>query len=78
MTNLLVFLHLFLGREKLTANTRDTPLRHLDDKHNCTVFKDESFRMFVSYHREAMVDIGLSPPPKWDLCSPGTSRSVDC
>ena len=64
MTNLLVFLHLFLGPEKLTANTRATQLRHLGGRHDWAVFKDERFRMFLSYRIEAMVDIGLSPPPE--------------
>ena len=64
MTNLLVFLHLFLGREELTANTRTTQFRQLGDIRNWAVFKGESFRRFLSYYRKATVDTGLSPLPK--------------
>jgi hypothetical protein len=64
MTNLLVFLHLFLGREKLTANTRATQFCQLGDIHNWAVFKDESFHRFLSYYRKATVDIELSLLPK--------------
>jgi hypothetical protein len=73
MTNLLAFLHLFLGREKLMANTRATQFRQLGDIHNWATFKDESFHRFLSYYRKATVDIGLSGLPKlrsllsWDV-----------